>query len=259
MTVPRPRSLSSAPGTAGGRWWSTARRQWPTRRRSSRRRPVRARPGTSWAWPMSTASGWSSSTRTGSAPSGNSRARPRNPEHVRRQQIGQAQERCGERRPGRSDGGAAIVASHRIGATAGSARRFAGTASGVKRPKCHHAIGAVTTVQAIETAAASPTVPRRRGTTRRIAATAANDSWNPGIEELERVQAEHDDGAARHQVPRRRRARREPCRRDQDSRNAGPHYRRARAGHEHVRPGHPTRPPDGPACRSPRRRRERRA
>jgi hypothetical protein len=67
-----------------------------------------------------------------------------------------------------------------MGATAGSASRFAGTASGVRRPKCHHAMGVVTTVQAIDTAAASPTAPRKPGATRWIAATAANDSWKPG-------------------------------------------------------------------------------
>ena len=68
------------------------------------------------------------------------------------------------------------MASHRIGATAGSASRFAGTASGVRRPKCHHAIGAVTTVQAIEIAAASPTrraAAARRGRSRRPPRTRA--------------------------------------------------------------------------------------
>ena len=169
-----------------------------------------------------------------------SRAGVRDPQHVRAS-------RSARPRSGRASGGeteptaAAAIASHRIGATAGSASRFAGTASGVRRPKCHHAIGAVTTVQAIEIAAASPTALRRRGATRMDRRDRRERELESGVEELERIEPEHHGRAARQQVPRRRRARREPCRRDEDSRNPGAHDRRAGARHEHVgrrhRPG----------------------
>ena len=47
------------------------------------------------------------------------------------------------------------------------------TESGANRPKCHHAIGVVTSVHATDTAAAWPSTPVSRGATRKIAQTAA--------------------------------------------------------------------------------------
>ena len=67
------------------------------------------------------------------------------------------------------------------GPTAGSANRLAGTDSGASRPKCHQAIGVVTSVQATDTATADPSVLCSRGATAKIAHTAAKLSWKPGL------------------------------------------------------------------------------
>ena len=84
----------------------------------------------------------------------------------------------------------AASASQSSGATAGSASRFAGRlAISDVRPKCTSATGAVASVQASEMASglhsrSGTGVPSRRlrmaGATPWIAATAANESWNPG-------------------------------------------------------------------------------
>ena len=194
----------------------------------------------SWsAWRTSAANRSSCSTRTVLAVAGERY------EHARATQSTYAASRSARPRNGTASGAqadpaaAAIVASHRIGATAGSASRFAGTASGVRRPKCHHAIGAVTTVHAIETAAASPTAPRRRG--------CDEEDRGDGGERS----AGTRDRRARAGRSRARRRRRTPsdasagAGRDashaaetQHARDAGPDDRRARAGHEHVGPGH---------------------
>jgi hypothetical protein len=71
--------------------------------------------------------------------------------------------------------------SARIGATAGRARRFAGTDIGATRPKCHQAMGAVASEQATEIATAWPKPGLNRGATSRIAVTAAKLSWKPGL------------------------------------------------------------------------------
>src|SRR6478609_10477116 len=67
------------------------------------------------------------------------------------------------------------------GPTAGNANRLAGTDSGASRPKCHQAIGVVTSVQATDTATADPSEPCSRGATAKIAHTAAKLSWKPGL------------------------------------------------------------------------------
>ena len=108
------------------------------------------------------------------------RTQPGNPDHVgrpaRRPATAAAPRAAARRRPART----ADRPSHRIGATAGSASRLAGTDIGASRPKCHQAIGAVASVQATEIATAWATVPCTRGATSMIAATAAKLSWNPG-------------------------------------------------------------------------------
>ena len=81
---------------------------------------------------------------------------------------------------------------------AGSASAFAGTVQSGIVPNCSHRIGAVTRPQAAEMPTTSTTFPgtgypschrRRRGIVRKIAATAANESWNPGSRSDRGVQA----------------------------------------------------------------------
>ena len=84
---------------------------------------------------------------------------------------------------------AAASDSETSGGIAGSAATFAGTVQSATRPKWSQTIGAVTRPHAPATTRISQRrrligyasgTPDRRGTTTKIAATAANESWKPG-------------------------------------------------------------------------------
>ena len=208
--------------------------------RSPRCPRERARPGTWSGWPTSTASGWSSLTRTGSAAESLSHeqacdthstylasrsARPRSgaasggrdrsdgrrgdrqPQDRRDRRQRQQVRRHRERRQAPE-----VPPRDRRGDDRAGDRDRSGLPHGAAQPRRHEVDGG-------------------DGREREL---------KPGVEELERIEPQHHGRATRQQVPRRRRTRREPRRRDEDSRDAGPHDRRAGARHEHVGGRHPT-------------------
>ena len=91
-----------------------------------------------------------------------SRTQCRDPQQIAREQVRGGQEHR-RRRRNTEPSAIAAIPSQRMGATTGSASRFAGTASGASRPKCHHAMGVVTSVQATEIETTAPIQRQPRG------------------------------------------------------------------------------------------------
>ena len=136
-------------------------------------------------------------------------------------------------------------ASSSSGATTGAASAFAGTVSSGSAWNWSQRIGAVASPHAVETAThrrelAGQRVAlerRERAAARatKIATTAANESWKPGVEQVVRVPGEQDERAEQEEVPAVGRPRGEPRERDERAGDAGADDRRLRADGEHVR------------------------
>ena len=204
---------------------STSPASPPAMATDGRRRTIQA------SAPPSTAP---SSARPGTAPSSQAPQRATRPTYAPRARMAASSATVAPGATGHT--AQAASASQSSGATAGSASRFAGRlATSDVRPKCTSATGAVARVQASETASGlhnrnGTGVPSRRlrmaGATPWMAATAANESWNPGPVIAHGSSASTAGRREGEQMPRIASRSDQPGQRDEHARRCSAHDRR---------------------------------
>ncbi len=148
-------------------------------------------------------------------------------------------------RPEARTGAIAAVTSARpsTSTTTGTATTFAGTVTSEIWWNWSHVTGAVARPHAVETpiSCASPcetgypsSARTTRGVTTKIAATAAKESWKPGVEQRVRVPREEDGRADEQRLPAVALPRREPRERAERRNDSGTHDGRVETDRERV-------------------------